>query len=350
MLPYFYILILSLFIAWIYHKTRSLPIFLVLCVILAVFVGLRSNAVGTDSGGYSRIFLSMGYYSNLHDAIFNISTEKGWNALNWILYQLCPRYWFFFLVVGFLTTIGSMSLIKNLSPIPYISVFFYITLGLYLFGFAGMRQGLSISVYALSYRYLIDRDMIKYFIIVLIAACFHQTALIALPLYFVFTLEFSNLKIVLIAIGAAILGLLIDDVMSFLTTLEDRYEVYNEIQGGGNLFALFYFIMMLFFWTQRGEINEEHIRKYDTMFMMLVVGSMIYLVVTMSGLYGEVTRLALYFQTAIILLWAYLYAYRKRKLNPIFSLCVIVAHVMYLYIYLKKIGGIVPYTMNIMFN
>lgn len=350
MLPYFYILILSLFIAWIYHKTRSLTIFFVLCIILAVFVGLRSNAVGTDTGGYSRTFLSMGYYSNLLDAMFSISTENGWNVLNWILYQLCPHYWFFFLVVGFLTTMGSMSLIKTLSPIPYISVFFYITLGFYLFGFAGMRQALAVSVYALSYRYLIERDLVKYVIVVLIAACFHQTVLIALPLYLVFTLEFSNRKIILIAIASAILGLFIDDIMSFFTTLEDRYEVYNEIQGGGNLFALFYIIMMLFFWTQRGEIKEEHKRKYDTMFLMLVVGSMIYLMVTISGLYGEVTRLALYFQLAIILLWAYLYAYRKRKLNPIFSLCVIAIHVMYFYIYLKKIGGIVPYTMNLMFN
>ena len=84
--------------------------------------------------------------------------------------------------------------------------------------------------------------------------------------------------------------------------------------------------------------------------MMLVVGSMIYLMVTISGLYGEVTRLALYFQLSIILLWSYLFTYRKRKLNLILSLSIIGVHLVYFYIYLKKIGGIVPYTMNLMLN
>ena len=350
MLPYFYILIASLFIVWVYQKTKSLPFFILLCLILTIFVGLRSTHVGTDSGGYARAFLSMGDYSNLLDAMYNISTEKGWNALNWLLYQICPRYCFYFIIIGFLSTIGPLILIKNLSSSIVISLFFYITLGFYLFGFAGMRQALAVSIYAMSYKYLINRQFIKYLITVIVAACFHQTVLIALPLYFIFTLEFSKIRIILITIGTAILGLYVDDIMLFLIHFEERYEVYNEIQGGGSLFALFYIVMMIFFVSQRNKIREEHISKYDTMLMMLVVGSMIYLMVTISGLYGEVTRLALYFQLSIILLWSYLFTYRKRKLNLILSLSIIGVHLVYFYIYLKKIGGIVPYTMNLMLN
>lgn len=350
MLPYFFILIVSLCVIWMYQKTKSFPFIIILCLVLAFFVGMRSFTVGTDSAGYARTYFSMSSFSSLSNAIDGLSTEKGWNALNWVLYQVNSHYWFFFVVVGFLCIVGAIILIKTLSPLPVISLFFYITLGFYLFAFAGMRQALAIAIYGLSLRYLIDREMMKYVLVVLISACFHQTVLIALPLYFVFTLDFSNKKVILIILGSAILGLFVTEIMSFLTSFEERYEVYNEIQGGGNLFALFYIVMMLFFWSQRHEIKDEHKRKYDTMFLMLVVGSMIYLMVTISGLYGEVTRLALYFQLSIVLLWAYLYAYRKHKFNQIFSLCVIVVHVIYFYIYLKKIGGIVPYTMNFTFN
>ena len=104
------------------------------------------------------------------------------------------------------------------------------------------------------------------------------------------------------------------------------------------------------YWTQRTNIIKSRQARYDTLLMMLVLGAVIYLIVTLTGVYSEVTRLAMYFQISIIFLWAELYKSRKKKLSSIFWLACYGVHLLFYYIYLSKIGGIVPYVANTSFQ
>jgi hypothetical protein len=108
--------------------------------------------------------------------------------------------------------------------------------------------------------------------------------------------------------------------------------------------------MAFFFWTQRTKIIAARQARYDTLLMMLVVGAVIYLIVTTAGVYSEVTRLALYFQISIIFLWAELYKSRQIKLGSIIWIACYGVHLVYYFIYLSKIGGIVPYVVNSSFQ
>ena len=100
---------------------------------------------------------------------------------------------------------------------------------------------------------------------------------------------------------------------------------------------------------QRSKIQLKYLKKYDILLNMLIFGSLIYVVVTLSGLYGEVTRFAAYFQISVMILWAYLYKHRITPLSSLFWLITIIGHMGYFYIYLSKIGHIVPYVFNTAF-
>ena len=350
MWPYFLILFLSLFFFYQYKQTK-LSVYLYLTIlVLALFVGLRSNIVGTDTSGYARMFFAMKRFQDANAAAEGVSTEDGWNILNWALVNIYPRYWFLFSVVGFFTVSCAIYVINKESPAKVLSLFVYFTLAFYLFGFAGMRQGMAFAFYCLALPFLFKRKFIIYAIIVLLGSLFHRTVLVALPLYFVFNMRYSNWLLVLVVIGSLVLGYFLPRLLALSSYIEGRYSIYLKVEGGGELFAVFYTAMAFFFWTQRKMIVKSRQQRYDTLLWMLIVGSMIYLVVVLSGFYGEITRLALYFQLAIVFLWAELYRYRKQKFGSMFWVGIALAHLVYLYLYLSKIGDIVPYVFNSSFN
>lgn len=350
MVSYFVVLLLSILLLFLYKKRKS-SIFLFFAIaLLAFFVGLRSEFVGTDTPSYVRSYLSMNEYSNSKIASDGLSTETGWNVLNWILYQMVPHYWFLFTVVGFFTASAVVYIINRESPAEIFSLFFYITLGFYLFGFAGMRQSVALAFYCLSIPFLLRKDFKRYAIIVVVGSLFHRTILIGLPLYFIFHLKYSVKSIMILVGGSLLVSFLLPQLMSMSVAFEERYSVYTEIQGGGELFAVFYTMMALFFLSQRLKIVETRRTRYDILMMMLICGAIIYLIVTLAGYYGEITRFAMYFQLSIIFLWAELYKFRKRKLSSGFWLLCILIHLAYYYIYLNKIGHTVPYIMNSSFN
>lgn len=349
MWPYAIVLLLSLLSYYLHKRARWVPAFLTV-VILAFFVGMRDVTVGTDTAGYARVFLMMGEFPTWISAATGISTEDGWNILNWFIYRITPHYWFLFTFVGVLTSLCAISTIERLSSTPVLSLFLYITLGFYLSGFAGMRQAVALAIYMLAIPQLVNKKIIQYIIIVIIASFFHKTVLVALPLYFVFNLKYSNLTLFIIALGSIIVGFFLPTILSYSASMESRYSVYTEVEGGGTLFAVFYTLMAVFFVFQRSKIIEERRETYDKLLLMLVCGSMIYLIVTFSGVYGEVTRLALYFQVAIVFLWAELYENRVNKLGSSFWAGCILAHLVYFFLYLSRIGDIVPYVMNVSFK
>ena len=75
-----------------------------------------------------------------------------------------------------------------------ISLFVYITLGQYAFCFNGERQALAIAIYILAIQYIKSRDFKKYCLIVLIAALFHKTIIVAITVIFQFLLKKSQHK------------------------------------------------------------------------------------------------------------------------------------------------------------
>ena len=349
MIPYFVVLLISLLFMAAYQSTKN-KIFLVLCAVpMIILIGFRSAVVGTDTGGYCRSFLDKVNYSLSSDTLKEFSTEPGWNMLNLLLVRLGQYYFIILTAVGSVCTVAALYVINKLSDFKTLSLFIYFTLSFYLFAFAASRQAFAIAVYMCSLPHLINGNFKKYAIWVVAATMFHQTALVALPLYFFFRLPFSKKILTLSVVGGLVTGALIPEIMAFAATVEDRYSVYTEYEGGGEMFTVFYLILSVFFIMQRSKIQLKYLKKYDILLNMLIFGSLIYVVVTLSGLYGEVTRFAAYFQISVMILWAYLYKHRITPLSSLFWLITIIGHMGYFYIYLSKIGHIVPYVFNTAF-
>lgn len=350
MIPYFVVLFLSVLLYYNYEKTESKLFLYLAFIILTLLPGLRDLTVGTDTQGYVREFFSISAYNDLRSVWQNFSVENGWLALNFIISRFFNGYWALMMATGAITAGCALFAIKKISVAGTLSLFLFITMGYYLQCFAAMRQSAAIAIYMLALPYLFKKDFKKYCAIVIIAALFHQTILVAIPLYFLFTMKISPKTVSLLIVVGLIGGYLLPKILIFASSVEERYGTYLEYQGGGELFACFYVMLAIFFLMERNSIKEEAKGRYDIMLMMLMFASVIYLVVILSNVYGEVTRLAMYFQISVIFLWAEIFKNSKYKKRRIIYIVCIVGSLAFLYIYLSKIGHIAPYILNSTFE
>ncbi len=145
-----------------------------------------------------------------------------------------------------------------------------------------------------------------------------------------------------------LVGFSMSKLLSFGSTLEDHYRYYLQTTaaGSGSLLALFCVCLTLFYIIQRTNIDYSRLPLYDRSLIMLIIGSAIYLVVTLTGRNTELNRFAFYFQTGAIFLFAeYAQACKESGESQIFTI-VLVVHLIYFIAYVNLIGGVSDYTLN----
>ena len=175
----FFIVILSA-IRW-KQKLKGLRISLIL---LTFFLAIRYN-FGNDYDNYFNLFnevvdkfqFSIHYYNKR-------PTEIGWCLLCFIFKPL-GFYGFIFVLTSLEGYLLYLVIKRYVQPNYYwLALFIYFfNPNLMLTGVSAMRQWLAICIVLFSIKYIIDRDFIKYSLMILVAYLVHTSAIICLPLF-----------------------------------------------------------------------------------------------------------------------------------------------------------------------
>lgn len=175
-------------------------ILFVFCIsVLIVIAGFRWY-VGTD---YAEYF--WGYGQRVDEWFDNLLeyNEPGLGVLAKIgsLIYDSPITMFFLasLVTIFLYTIT----IKKYSNDFLISMSLYLFIGSWHGAFNGVRQYLAAAVLFAGHRFIFEKKLFKYILVVLVAMAFHRTAIIMLPIYFLVGKRFTwkNIGLVIMVVG-----------------------------------------------------------------------------------------------------------------------------------------------------
>lgn len=368
MLPYYIFLAVIMALYAIYQRDRTNKVALAAtAVVFIAFAGLRDSTVGTDTGGYTRSFKS----SKLQEVIDDISVNKEdplapptlegdtlWEKLTdepgFFIIQVFGRilydnYAVLLLLVALIVCIGTLGGIHLVSQHELVSLFVFITLGLYTFSFNAERQGIAVAIYCLAIPYLIKRDFLRYTLVVAVAALFHKTIVVALPLYFLFTMRFSFKSILLIVVGVGLLTAFMPRLIEFGSSLEARYRLYtitDETASRGLGLTAFYTILAVFFLWWRQFMDRRLLRRYDVFLHMIICAAVIYLVVAGMGLYVETNRFANYLQIAAMFLWADVFANPKHRPSWGMTIMFVLGHLIYFYIFTDRMAALTPYALN----
>ena len=346
MLPYILLLIIVLLCSNQYDKTKSSMWLFTIFAAFTLLVGLRDVNVGTDTWNYYFMFEDKQTLSQLN-FIQNVTHEIMFDVLVLVSQNLSNNYAALFFLVGFIVYACTLLVCKRLTQSMFISMYVFITLGISAFCYNGERQGIAVAIYMFAIPFAINRNFRKYTLFVILASLFHRTCIVAIPMYFLFTMRFSKKTIAYIIGGSVLLTYLLPLLLAYASTLSDRYQGYLEAsQGGGELLALSYFVMAVFFVYARRFIPEADHNRYDVYLMMFISGSTIYAIVMFTGIYIEICRFAAYFHISALFIWPMILKNKNHKVPQYIHVAFFLGHLGFMYVFYSRMAMLVPYIFN----
>lgn len=171
-------------------------------------------------------------YVPIFEAVKNVGTyqgvEVGYILLNQLVLLFTDDYAFIFILTSFLYYIFIYKAILDNSKDITLSVFILFGSCFFFYAMNVTRQSIVIAIFMFSIKYIKERKLVKYMILILLASLIHKIALIFIPIYFIgrFKLDLKKIIIlsIIVIIGATFISL-------FITRILDGTKYENYING-----------------------------------------------------------------------------------------------------------------------
>ena len=211
------------------------------CLILFMFVisGLRYN-VGRDFINYEQMYLDP---SNIRNSF----TEPVWSYISILLHNMGFSSVAWFCLTSFIINLFFISGIRKLSKNFYLSVAFYIAMPhLFLESFNIVRQFVAMSIiFRFSYLFF-QKKYWKFIIVILLASCFHKSAVLTIPIFFVSLIKFSNIILILIVFICFISRNSFLPIIIKIISNVSMYSGYvNELVSSESTSGLYAYVLLL---------------------------------------------------------------------------------------------------------
>lgn len=354
---YIYVLILALAMVgalFLPQKSSKSTIYLACWMMgLALFVGISDMLGGYDRYIYGELFdevadLRREGRSVLTAYIFQqYPTELGYGYFNVVLsYFTANRYIFIFVVTLMVYALYYVN-IKRYALDYRIALLLFLGL-LFFFTFTYLRQMLGVGIAALSLKYVYERKLWKFLALVLLAASFHNSAIILLPVYFIPIKKYSAGTIVVIMLTCLLIGASgasssLFEAYSSTSGMELRTAQYIEDTSG---FRVAYLLEAVFFlWLILGNYGKVGGDKQQIVLLNIALAFCGILLLFIRSENGG--RLGWYFIMALI---ATLTSILSQTSKDIINKLLVYAVVLFLYIRIVFAWGVLLYPYKTFFT
>lgn len=255
----YYILIVILFLALLAKASgkkgrRGLYVFAILLLIL--FSALRNGFLYPDISNYYDYF----------NGQYRLSDENmgvGYRLLNTVCHWFSSSFQFVLIVISVFVVGCYGKVIKEYSPYIWFSLFLYVLINYYP-SFFILRQYLALAVCLLSLKYIIKRDSVRFGIYTLVAFSFHATALLIVPLYFLYGMKATKMNMSLLAAGSVFFVVAFMSIADYVNLFSAYYAHYFETEveeGMWQRTLLKIYIAGVYLFTLRKKFYDEGINR-----------------------------------------------------------------------------------------
>lgn len=299
---------------------------------LRFFVDIHSLP---DLYGYSLGYEQLGkkmLYDIPFGAIYDVKMpEIGFRLFMKFISYLSNSFSFFLLIFGWIWFYLYYRLIKTYSPYIILSIVL-LALGAYSQSLFVLRQHMAMAIAFCAFPYIIQQNLKKYLIVLTIAFSFHQTALVFVPIYFLYSIK-NNQKLILslVLVSTAAFFLFASLLSYFGTSLLLGYESYLTVEdlgtnATGALICLCNLSVYVYFLRKR--IFDEGINR------LLFICCFLSTVLSFAGIgYGPTSRMLMYFSSIEFLIIPVTTSYITNRLIRNTYLSVIVGLMVYMCFY-----------------
>lgn len=331
------------------NQIRNFDKVFALCgiIIPSLVAGFRAATVGTDLSIYGIRFYNCAYESrNFGDlvSILNSTGEKndiGFHMINYILSRFSNNYHLGLFFYSFIAISCVYFAMKKLNKLYRISIwpgmlcYFF---ALYNFSLNGMKQSIAIAIVFLAITFLIEKNYKAYLILSMIAYFFHGSALITIPILFLYLIlrdskvKISSRKLYGVLFALVMMLIIAVYLRSITNTLSQigltRSEYMFYLKGGqftqnngidiwtSGLLFIFLFIDLIFYKKSNVLISD------NTFFVFLMLLGFMTSIATIIASY--LGRINLYFTMINIAYQLILVSHFDSKSKNIFTFIIII--------------------------
>jgi transmembrane protein EpsG len=290
-------------------RPNKFMVFLVLSC-LVVVSGLR-NTIGDT-------YFYMHAYETI-DFTWEYTLENkdpGFSVLQMYLKNISNDPQILLFITALVTNILIIITLYKYSKTLEISIYVFITSGMFIVSMNGVRQFLAASIIFWATKYLLTGKFKHYFLVILFASTFHESALILLPIYFIVRRE-AWTRITFLLLTLAILIVMGFDQFTkiLFSALEDsQYGGYSDFaEGGANkIRVLVDAVPIVIAYLGRHKLREIW-PKSDIIVNMSIIGLLFSIIATQNWIFA---RFNIYFSlyNLILISWIiYLFKENNRK-------------------------------------
>lgn len=290
---------------------------------LVLVSGFRNN-IG-DTYFYMHAFTVTDFnWGNVQD-----SQNIGFSTLQMILkmYTNDPQVLIF--ITALITNILIVAVLYKYSRMIELSLYVYIASGMYLVSMNGVRQYLTAAIIFAATKYILDGNWKKYFLIVLFASTFHQSALVLIPIYFVIRRKaWSAITFILLFFAVLIvIGFNQFAEVLFATIGDTQYGHYKDFkEGGANILRVAVdAIPLILAYVGRHKLREIF-PESDYIVNMALLGLVFMIISTQNWIFA---RFSIYFGLYHLILISWVIKLFKEKDQKLIYYAVILCYFVY---------------------
>ena len=253
--------------------------FLLLAGGLFVLMATMRYGIGYDYFNYERLYEQLGPMTAAQLVQDPLGKQFiGYSLLTHLLYRAGLDYRSLLLVINLLMTGVVLWFVKRYSPLPWMSLFFYLTLQFFAHSMNLFRQSIAATICLLAYPFLKRRKLLPFVLVVLLAAAFHTSALFFLPFYWILNWKCDGRLLGGLALAAVPVYLFSNRAAQLVTQyLFPNYAGYIGSRywaGLGYRYAIFPILYFAAAWLTRrwllAEGQENRILINSSFYVMLL--------------------------------------------------------------------------------
>lgn len=291
------------------NKKQGYLNILVICYVILIFIlvtGFRD--IASVSKGLLSINDEYRYrlaFNSLINTPFSFSNVNSYEwaryVLDWTIANFFGDSQMWVFIYALITNILFVRTINKYVKPLWFGIFLFITVGLFTFQMNATTQLLAAAILSVSIGYVIKRKFFKFLLVLVVAAGFHTSAWLMLPLYFIITKKFLSKSILFSVFIGLILYAQFDLIAGFFLP-STSYDFYlNQIRSGEsygvNIFRVLCFIILfVFILVSKKRIDDLSVK--DNFFINNITILLIINIVSIAYVY--VSRLDVYFYISLI--------------------------------------------------
>ncbi|KXY86681.1 EpsG family protein [Bacillus sp. FSL W7-1294] len=290
---------------------------------LVLVAGLRNNIGDTYfyMHAYNVAEFNWEYIQN--------NKDMGFNIFQMILKGYTNDAQAMVFITALITNLLIVSTLYKYSRLIEISLYVYITSGMYLVSMNGIRQYLAAAIVFAATKYIFDGNWKMYVLIVLFASTFHQSALVLIPVYFLIRRRaWSGTTFLLLFLAVLIvIGFNQFTEVLFKAIEDTQYGQYKEFhEGGANILRVAVdSVPLVLAYIGRDRLREIF-PKCDYIVNMALLGTVFMFISTQNWIFA---RFSIYFGLYQLILIAWVVKLFTKKDQKLIYYSILLCYFIY---------------------